>query len=112
MISIPEDEAPGDEFAEDKDEVAPEFDVPQQSPEAPDAVPNLSAAGPEDAINQSFPHALSSSQDDHPDNPTNSNLTGYQGTQQPSNPNLMGVLNVTHSKRPRKPKIIWDLSDQ
>ena len=61
---------------------------------------------------QSFPHEVSSSQDNHPDNPTNRNLTGYQGTQQPSNPNLMDDLNVRHSKRPRKPKIILDPSDQ
>ena len=94
-----------------KDEVAPEFNVPPQSPEAPEATPDLSAAGPEDALNQSLPHELSSSQDDHPDNPTNSNFTGYQGTQQSSNHNLMDDLNVRRSKRPRKPKIIWDPSD-
>ena len=74
-----------------------------QSPEAPEVSSDVSTEGPEDAPNPSLPLELIFSQDIHPDNPTNSNLAGYQGTQQPMDPNPMDDLSVRCSNRPTKP---------
>ena len=91
---VPEEAGPGDEISEEEAEVVLDLDDPPQSPEAPEVSPDVSTEGPEDAPNQFLPHELSSSQDSHSNNPTNSNLAGYQGTQQPINPNLMNDLSV------------------
>ena len=108
---VSEEARPGDEISEEEAEVVLDLDDPPQSPEAPEVSPDVSTEGPEDAPNQSLPLELSSSQDNHSNNPTNSNLAGYQGTQQPINPNLRNDLSVRRSSRPLKPKVIWDPSD-
>ena len=91
---VPDEAGPGDEISEEEAEVVLDLDDPPQSPEAPEVLPDVSTERPEDAPNQSLPPELSSSQDSHSNNPTNSDLAGYQGTQQPINPNLMDDLSV------------------
>ena len=108
---VPNEAGPGDEISEEEAEVVLDLDDPPQSPEVPEVPPDVPTEGLEDAPNQSLPPELSPSQDSHSNNPTNSNLAGYQDMQQPIYPHLMDDLSVRHSIRPRKPKVIWDPSD-